>query len=273
MIISASRRTDIPAFFSEWFMQSVRAGVCEVSNPVNPRQVSSVSLKPGEVDGIVFWTRDSRPLLPSLDELDSLGFVYYFLFTINGYPRVFEPHCPELREAVAAFKELAERVGPKRVIWRYDPIIISNLTDAEYHLERVDRIAEELKGYTQRMIISVLDIYRDIGSRLKALEEEGVFIDGSLDAEDLWPVIKGIAGIAKSAGIEVRTCAEREDYTPVGAPPGRCIDPALMARLRGSPVSSRKDPGQRKDCLCAVSRDIGVYNTCPAGCVYCYARR
>ncbi len=122
MIISASRRTDIPAFYAEWFMQRIRAGYCTVPNPFNRGQVSTISLAPEDVDAIVFWTRFPRPLLPHLDELDRCGYRYYFQFTLLDYPRSLETHRPDVRQAVEAFRTLAERIGPERVIWRYDPI-------------------------------------------------------------------------------------------------------------------------------------------------------
>lgn len=134
LIISASRRTDIPAFYSEWFMNRISAGFCLVPNPFNPTQVSTVSLAQDDVDAIVFWSRDPRPLMLHLDELDSMGYAYVFQFTINGYPSLLEPGVPKLEVAISTLVELADMIGPSRIVWRYDPIILSNITSPKYHI-------------------------------------------------------------------------------------------------------------------------------------------
>jgi hypothetical protein len=133
MIISASRRTDIPAFYSAWFMNRIDAGHCQVPNPFNPRQVMTVSLEPEDVDVLVFWTRNATPLLNHLDELDRKGYRYLFLYTVMNNPRPIDPRCPSLEQALAAFKALSDRIGPERVIWRYDPVVFSNASNAEFH--------------------------------------------------------------------------------------------------------------------------------------------
>ena len=151
MIISASRRTDIPAFYAEWMVRRLREGYCTVPNPFNRNQVSRISLRPEDVDAIVFWTRNPRPLMPYLDELDSRGYRYYFQFTILGYPREIDPKSPPAATAVEAFCELAERLGPRRVIWRYDPIVFTGITPPAFHQENFQRLAESLRGHTRRV--------------------------------------------------------------------------------------------------------------------------
>jgi hypothetical protein len=133
MIISASRRTDIPAFYAEWFIKRIRAGFCIVPNPMNAKQTPIISLRPEDVDAIVFWSKNPSPLLPYLNELDQRGFNYYFQFTLNDYPRALEPNVPYLNTRLQIFKELSERIGSSRVVWRYDPIVISNFTDYQFH--------------------------------------------------------------------------------------------------------------------------------------------
>ena len=145
MIISASRRTDIPAFYAPWFMNRMRAGYCTVPNPFNRSQVSRISLRPEDVDVIVFWTRNPRPLLPALDELDDRGYRYYFQYTLLDNPRTLDPKSPPVDAAIATFQTLAERIGPARVIWRYDPSVLSSATGADFHLERYARIAAALR--------------------------------------------------------------------------------------------------------------------------------
>ena len=273
MIISASRRTDIPAFHGRWFMNSIREGFCLVANPFNPAQVSKVSLAPADVETIVFWTRNPEPLMPHLAELDSLGYSYYFQYTLLDYPKELHPHARSLDETITTFQNLSGAIGPKRVIWRYDPIIISNVTNAEFHIRRVEQIAARLEGCTQRLVISILDVYRGIQKRLEALVSKGLCVEPAPSRDTILEMAAGIVRAASARGMEVQSCAEEPDLTEAGVKPGKCIDDKLIRDLIGHPVSARKDPTQRKACHCVVSKDIGMYGTCPAGCVYCYAAR
>jgi len=159
MIISASRRTDIPAFYSEWFINRIRAGWCFVPNPLNYDQLAYVSLKPEDVDAIVFWSKNPAPIISHLNELDTMGFRYYFQFTLNAYPKVLEPRIPEFSKRIRTFRELGSKLGPMRVIWRYDPIIISNHTPIDFHIAAFSKIATSVKGSTHRVMISFADYY------------------------------------------------------------------------------------------------------------------
>ncbi len=185
MIISASRRTDIPAFYTPWLMNRIAAGYCTVPNPFNRNQVTRVSLLPEEVAAIVFWTRNPRPLLARLDELDARGFRYYFQYTILDYPRALEPKTPPVDAAVRTFRALADRLGPARVIWRYDPIVLSLATDADFHRQRFAAIARQLRGSTQRVVVSVMDHYKKIAGRLQALAAQGIEIPAA--PGERWP--------------------------------------------------------------------------------------
>jgi hypothetical protein len=273
MIISASRRTDIPAFYATWFMHRVRAGFCIVPNPFNANQVSRVSLRPEDVDAIVFWTRNPRPLLPALDELDARGYCYYFQFTLLDNPRQLDPRTPPVAAAVATFRRLADRIGPGRVIWRYDPIVLSSLTDAHFHRERYAWIAAQLRGYTARSVISVVDVYRKAARRLQALTTQGVtFPDRPPETlPGFADLVRGLAAAAQENSMEIVSCAEEIDLTGYGVRPGKCIDDELLARVFGLQLALRKDPGQRAACGCVASRDIGMYDSCLFGCQYCYA--
>lgn len=272
MIISASRRTDLPAFHAGWFINRLRAGYCLVVNPIDPGRISRVSLRPEDVDCLVFWTRDPRPLLPRLPELDRSGFRYYFQYTLLGNPRILDPLVPDPAAAVRTFRTLVERIGPDRVIWRYDPIVLSSQTGPEFHLRIFGEIASALRGFTRRVVVSFLDIYPAIAPRLRRLEKGGCKIVEP-SPESLARLVPGLAGIAGENGMEVQSCAEKIDLRPWGIKPGKCVDDGLIRRVFGISVSGRKDPGQRKLCRCAVSRDIGVYGTCRFNCVYCYAAR
>lgn len=274
MIISASRRTDIPALYSEWFMNRVRAGWCVVPNPVNKKQASQVSLAPHDVDAIVFWSKNPAPMLRHLHELDRIGFRYYFQFSLNDYPSVIEPNIPALETRVSTFLNLSERIGTKRIVWRYDPIIISNETPYEFHSERFAWIAERLHGATNRVMISIVDYYQKTDRRLSQLEKEGFSFDRSAESStSMVLLLERIATIAKRQGMEIFTCAEEQDFSRIGIPPGRCIDESLMNAIWPLSLRYKKDPGQRKACLCTISKDIGINDTCIHGCPYCYSTR
>ncbi len=279
MIISASRRTDVPRFFTEWFMRRIKEGFFYSRNPFNPSDVRKISLLPEDVDAIVFWSKDPAPIMKHLDELDSLGYRYYFQFTLNDYPRVFEPNVPPVKERTETFRRLADKLGPSRVIWRYDPVIVSTLTPLAYHADCLASIARDLGGFTERLVISFLDVYGKVRKRLNTsteLSRIGIEDVTHPDRrETLLDFARDIAQIAATYGMDARTCAEPVDLTEAGIRPGACVDGELISRLLGKPVHAGrrfpKDPVQRRECLCVQSRDMGAYNTCSHACVYCYA--
>ena len=254
-------------------MNRIAAGYCTVANPRNPVQVSRVSLQPDDVDAIVFWTRFPRPLLPHLTELDRRGYRYYVQFTLVDYPRAIEPRVPAVQNALATFLALAEHVGPDRVIWRYDPIVLSPRTRTDWHLETYERLAHALRGATHQSVISLMDEYRKTRHRTQALARDGLPISGGFVERDpeLAHMLRGMAQAASACGMEIVSCAEPEDLRPFGIEPGRCVDDRLIRRVFGIDVDARKDPSQRAACGCVVSKDIGAYNTCLFGCQYCYA--
>jgi len=270
MIISASRRTDIPAFYFPWFINRLKAGACMVRNPFNPKQEYEVSLKTEDVDAIVLWSKNPAPCMHMLDEVEKRGFRYLFLFTLNDYPASLEPHVPPVSARVRVFRDLADRIGSERVIWRYDPVIISNLTGYDYHEKAFAEIARKLEGSTSRVITSVVDFYRKTERRLKKLEP-GLLCDrnasGSGRMKDL---MKSFSSIAADAGIQLQTCAEEEDC---GVKAGACIDGELIRDLWGIDIDTSRDRGQRAHCLCTRSKDIGAVDTCLHGCTYCYSTR
>jgi hypothetical protein len=273
MIISASRRTDLPAFYADWFMNRIRAGYCAVPNPFNRNQVSYISLLSDEVEAIVFWTRNPAPLLPRLQELDDQGFHYYFQFTLVNNPKQIDPHSPPLEKAVGVFQQLADRIGPERVIWRYDPIFLSNITQFSYHIENYSCIAEKLQGYAKRSVISFVDDYRKASKRIRELGQYQIEVRPSerLVVADVKHFVLKLVKEATANGMEMQSCAENLDMTELGVRPGKCIDDDLVRTLFKYDSSSKKDPSQRKECGCAISRDIGMYDSCLFGCSYCYA--
>lgn len=271
MIISASRRTDIPAFYPEWFMNRTRAGYCTAVNPFNRRQVTRVSLRPEDVEVIVFWTKNPEPLIKHLRELDDRGFRYYFQYTLTGYPQALEPQVPELKKGISTFKKLADRIGPEKVIWRYDPIVISNITDTNYHKKQIDHIARELEGFTHRLVISIVDEYRKTKINFDQQERRSINIERQISEDQVRDIIEFAVDRTKRSKMEAFSCAEILNLKPFGLMPGKCIDDHYIKRVFGIDVTSEKDKSQRSECGCVHSKDIGAYDTCLHGCLYCYA--
>ncbi len=169
MIISASRRTDIPALYSGWMLNRLRQGVVLVRNPYNPRQITQVQLDPSVVDCLVFWTKNSGPMLPLLDEIDRLGYQYYFQFTLTPYPADLEQGLPDKPSLIAVFQDLARQAGPERVLWRYDPIVFTDTFTPDYHLAAFTRLAREFRGFTHRCTISLLTLYAKCRRNLQGI--------------------------------------------------------------------------------------------------------
>ena len=264
MIISVSRRTDIPAFYADWFYNRLRAGYVLVRNPMNLHSISKVRLTADVVDAFVFWTKNPLPMAHRLDELGA--YPYYFQFTLTGYGVDIEPGVPDKRSVlVPVFKNLAERLGKKRVIWRYDPVFFSKKYTPEYHLACFEGLAAELHNSTERCVISFMDSYRNTkrnAQQLSAVE----FSD-----EELYAFAGQLSKIAAKYGLKLQTCAESMDLTALGIMPSACIDKALLEAIGSFKLDVKKDANQRAECCCAASIDIGAYNTCPGGCLYCYA--
>ncbi len=274
MIISASRRTDIPAFYSEWFINRLRAGWCFVPNPRNYQQLSFLSLIPEKVAAIVFWSKNPTPLMKYLDEIDQRGYRYYFQLTLNDYPVELEPALPPINVRIETIKKLSERLGSLRVIWRYDPIIISNQTPITYHIEKFSQLSESLKGYTSRVMVSFVDYYQKTDSRLEKLHKVGFEFEKEFEyTAEVSILMRKLGEIARQNGIEIFTCAEEFNFSNCRVMPGCCIDPTLIQKIWSVKVDARKDPSQRPKCLCSVSKDIGINDTCLHGCTYCYATR
>lgn len=308
IIISASRSTDIPAFYAQWFINRLKAGYCVWYNPFNPKP-TYVSFANCKV--VVFWTKNPKPLLPLLHELDKRGIRYYFQFTMNDYvAEVFEPKVPSVEQRVETFRRLSEMIGKERVIWRFDPLIVTSQLSTRDLLTKVWNVGNKLRGHTDKLVFSFIDIngYRKVQSNL--VKETNQFSKETIEQAEFTQVqMNEIAfGLAKCRDrwaaegwhIELATCGEQIDLDKYGIAHNRCIDGELMKQLwpddkellyylnygelpdksslfgmdfSRPPLSPQKmkDKGQRKVCGCMVSKDIGMYNTCGHLCVYCYA--
>ena len=264
MIISASRRTDIPAYYSEWFFNRINEGFVLVRNPMNFHHISQISLAPDVVDGIVIWTKNPGPMLNRIKELEKYN--YYFQFTVNPYGKDVEPCVPSKKEVIIPiFKKLSERIGKERIVWRYDPILFNDYYTFDYHCKYFKTLATMLAGYTEKCTISFLDFYKNTERNIKPLNIKK-------DNADLQiKLILKLNESAKENGIYIDTCAEYADYEKFGISHAHCIDQVRLERNGGYKLSVEKDPNQRPECGCIASIDIGAYNTCNNGCLYCYA--
>lgn len=263
MIISASRRTDIPAFYSDWFLRRIQEGFALVRNPMNPHQVSKVSLKRDDVDCIVFWTKNPANMLPYLDLLGD--YPYYFQFTLNPYNQELEPGVPPKSYIIDTFKRLSDKLGQNRVVWRYDPIVVNETMDVSWHEQSFGMLAGKLHGYTAKCIISFVDYYKKLDKSFKA---NGIV---ELDDGRIIELAVRLSAISKEYGLKLETCAEEIDLSGMGIDHAHCIDPELIGDITGIHIRDEKDHNQRKPCGCIPSVDVGMYNTCRHGCLYCYA--
>ena len=282
-IVSASRETDLPRFYADWFLSRLEAGWCGWRNPFNGK-LYKVSFEKTRM--IVFWSKNPKPMLERIDRLESLGYKnYYFQFTLNDYDNErIEPNVPAVSDRLETFKALARRIGKERVIWRFDPLVLTDDIDVQVLLARIKRIGDVLKDYTEKLVFSFVDIhsYKKVAANLKGTRcrefsesERNEFVGGLLELNKDWNFV-------------LATCGE--DYSHEGIIHNKCVDDDLMVRLFHDDVKlmdfigaeydmidgwtikkSKKDKGQRKACGCIVSKDIGMYNTCPHLCRYCYA--
>lgn len=263
MIISASRRTDIPAFYSKWFFNRIKEQYVLVPNPYNPKMISKISLKPDVVDCIVFWTKNPVPMLDKLDQLRD--YHYYFQFTLNPYGRDIENNLPSMQEKIGIFKRLSDKIGKEKVIWRYDPILTNKKYDVAFHREAFAEIAEGLKDHTEKCMLGFIDHYRHIKSTVACLDIN------PLEADEIENMALSFKQTIDQYPIELDTCTIKVDLTHLGIPGGLCVDKKLIERITGYYISAKKDKNQRDICNCIESIDIGTYESCLNGCVYCYA--
>lgn len=255
VIISASYRTDIAAYYADWFARRYQAGWCLVGGPFDGR-LRRVEL--AGADGFVFWTRHAAPLLPTLARLANDGLPFVVLYTLTDYPRQLESHRPSRAVALATMRTLSERFGPRALVWRYDPVLVSDLTPPGYHRAQFAGLAAELRGCCDEVVLSVANLYR---KSLRGLAAAGVVADEPSD-EAKRALLSELAELAHSAGLRPSLCAQRH-LLCAGLSDAACIDAVRLG------VTARAKP--HRACGCAESLDIGAYDTCPTGCAYCYA--
>ena len=308
VIVSASRSTDVPAYYAKWFINRLKAGYCIWHNPFN-NQPMYISFKNTKV--VVFWTKNPEPIIEYLPELDRRGIHYYFQVTLNDYEREgFEPNVPKLQHRIEVFKLLSDNIGKEKVIWRFDPLILSEKLTPRQLLTKIYHIGNQIKGYTEKLVFSFVDvkIYRKVQNNL--INETPFFTRGNIEnaepgGDKIMEIVEGLAKLRdhwrkEGWNLTLATCAETINLESFGIEHNRCIDGELMERIFSDDKEliyylrtgkqpgtlsglfqsefvipemrkDLKDKGQRKNCGCIVSKDIGMYNTCSHLCVYCYA--
>lgn len=271
MIISASYKTDIPTFYGEWFINRLRAGYCRMVNPWNRNQVSRVSLELDDVDGIIFWTKNITPFVPRLREVYDRGFRFIIQHTINNYPRALEFSVVDANRSAEHFREVAESYGPRTCVWRYDTIVMSSLTPAEFHVENFGRLCESLEGATDEVVVSFAQLYQKTLRNMDLASEEFGFTWHDPELAEKQSLLTELVPIANAHGMQVTVCSQ-PDFVVPGTKEARCIDAKRLEEVSGRKIRAALR-GARKECGCFASRDIGDYDTCPHGCVYCYAVR
>jgi DNA repair photolyase len=289
IIVSASRSTDIPAFYSDWLLNRLNAGYAKWVNPFNRKQHQVVSFEKTRV--FVFWTKNPQPILKQLKTIDDLGYNYYFQFTLNDYENEdLEPNVPLLNKRLETFKELSKIIGKEKVIWRFDPLLLTDKIGVNDLITKIQKVGNEIHNYTEKLVISFADIenYRSVQNKLKSAKiSYKNFTDN-----DISEICEKLNELNKKWNLEISTCAEIVDLDKYGITHNKCIDDELMAKVfskdkelmkfigyetyslfneSNNSSINLKDKGQRKECGCIISKDIGQYNTCPHICRYCYA--
>lgn len=266
MIVSASRRTDIPAFYSSWFFNRIKEGYVLVPNPFDVHRISRINLSPAVVDCIVFWTKNPAPMLDNLELLKDYKF--YFQFTLNPYGSELENNLPRFRKRIELFKRLADKIGREKVIWRYDPILTNEVYTVSFHREKFAETAELLKEHTEKCMLGFIDHYRHIRPAV------GKFNIRPLLPEEIRQMAVSFRETMDAyPAIALETCTSKVDLSALGISTGLCVDNKLVEKITGYSIIARKDKNQRSICACVESIDIGTYETCLNGCIYCYAIR
>lgn len=271
MIISASYKTDIPRFYGKWFLNRLEAGYCKMINPYG-RQIYEVSLKREDVDGFVFWTKNIGPFMNTLETVRRLGYPFMVQYTIHNYPKTLERSVIDFAKSVKFVRNLAELYGPNVTVWRYDPILFTSLTPFEFHLRNFEIIACELEESTNEVVISFAQIYRKTKNNLEKAASGWGFNWEDPDDKIKLQLASNLAEIARDHGMQLTMCSQCKYSKAKGVKEARCIDAIRLSRISGFKIRA-KLKGNREDCGCYESKDIGDYDTCPHGCIYCYAVR
>jgi hypothetical protein len=261
MIINTGMRTDIPAFFSKWLFNRINDGFVLVRNPYNPQQVTRYRLTPDVVDCLAFCTKDPAPMLDRIHELDAYG--QFWFVTITPYGKEIEPNVPHYEEVIDSFKKLSSIIGAEKVSWRYDPIFINETYTLESHLESFEKMSDMLSGYTRDCVISFIDLYEKTKRNFPGIN--------TVSREERHKLVEEFVRIGRKKNISIKTCAEGKELSRLGADCSGCMSKPVVERAIGNTLLVPKRKPIREGCDCLLGNDIGAYNSCGHGCIYCYA--
>lgn len=260
MIINTGQRTDIPAFYSQWFYQRIQEGYVDVRNPYHPQRVMRYQINPEVVDCLCFCTKNPQPMLSRLEEIQD--FRQFWFVTITPYGNDIEPYVPSVNQVIKSFQLLSTKVGSQAVGWRYDPILIHGKYTVEYHIQAFEYIAKRLSSYTQRCVISFIDLYQKTQRNFPDIQEVSITTQHFLTRE--------FVEIAKKYNIQVYACLESNDLQQYGVNTQGCMTKAVIEKAIGEELLMKRTQ-VREGCFCVIGNDVGAYNTCLHGCLYCYA--
>ena len=261
MILQTGLRTDIPAFYTPWFLNRLEEGFVLARNPYNPTQITRYRLSPDVVDCIGFCTKNPAPLLPHMDRLAAFG--QFWFVTITPYEEDVEPHVPPKEQVMADFRRLSSILGPQCVAWRYDPILLTEKYTVERHLRDFAAMCADLEGATDTCVISFIDLYEKVKRNYPEIR--------AVRREDRLLLGREMAAIAARHGIRLKSCCEGDELAPFGVDCSGCMTLSTYEKALGCRLRAPKQPKTTRGCFCRLSADIGAYNTCAHGCRYCYA--
>lgn len=268
-IISVSRRTDIPAFYGKWLMKRIHDGFAGYLNPFNGKKYI-VSLKIEDVAAIALWSKNFSPFINDAFFLKDKGYSLFFNFTITGLPQIFEPGCPDEDETLASMKKISSQFSPEHINWRYDPVLVTDITDPEYHIEKFSFLCSHLTGYIKRCYISFPTLYGKVTKNFNYFKNNTSIKIHDLTIQEKTDLTEKLAVIAENSGIQIYSCCG--DYLAQSRIiKGHCIDRDVLSSISNNDFSKFRHRPTRKECGCIESTDIGTYNICPHSCIYCYA--
>ena len=261
MILNTGSRTDIPAYFSDWFYKRIEEGYVMVRNPYYPEQVTRYVLDPTVVNGLVFCTKNPQPMLSRLERLSAYD-MFWFV-TITPYDREIEPFVPPKEDVIRSFIELSGMVGKERMSWRYDPVFITEKYSVDYHIACFAEMAEKLRGYTGQCVVSFLDLYEKTKRNFREARE--------VTKAEQERIIEAFTGIAGANGMQIHLCCENQALVRPNVDADGCLSQRVLEQAIGCGLQVPKKKAAREACSCLLGADVGVYNTCGHGCLYCYA--
>ncbi|MCM1252310.1 MAG: DUF1848 domain-containing protein [Clostridium sp.] len=261
MILNTGSRTDIPAYYSDWFYNRIKEGYVLVRNPYYPAQITRYLLSPDVIDMMVFCTKNPQPMLDRLALLSA--FEMFWFVTITPYGKDIEPYVPPKEQVIQSFRQLSGIVGSSRMSWRYDPVFITDIYSVDYHIEQFGQMAEALAGYTHQCVVSFIDLYEKTKRNFRGVR--------SVTGQEQEKLISAFSQVAKENDLQIHLCCENAALVRENVDADGCMSKAVLEKALGAKLNVPKKRTARNECGCLLGADIGAYNTCGHGCLYCYA--